>query len=738
MLNELQKLRNSLKANGIQAAAWHPAIKPLAKYATLLVRLNEQGIPASVGELPRDQACGLRNIQPDNQNSFPAFNLNCPVFQAPAAMDLWSPLITAPPETVQTLSLAYEGRNGKVPALDRLRRLLREYPAQEIAPKLSASAEDPVLASTLHLLELLKTGKQSSEEFLRSFAVALIAASQHGTLGSEQALEVLFGKLSKKGTREPWQCILYLDLENLNRFDTAVADPDSAAAWSEALLLPVDQRAQENVVQCALDGHSGPAIGDKMPNPNLPLLGGTYLFSMNSEIPCQSRYGQSSTSLFPVTRHAVQGLNDALLHMTAKAAEGRTWSRLPSGTGDKLDLLIAYIEEAPELDAPVAATMAAGSADKDEEDDDDEQDAEARKKAYSSAQMSSFVERLKRLHEAVQLKEGEAIRGRHLRLFVLSTIDKGRKQVLFDARYNVGNLAEARDRWVAGADNAPALELQFFQGKGKPKKKWRGVRAPSPVELAYSFRTLWIRGAERSEKVSGVSLGRLYKLLLDPDEKEAAALLERFLPLKVDLMIAAGKPARSERTGEVFVYTGALLSAPALYDLRTSAATLGILLYLLGHNKEDYMKDRDYLLGQFLQFADRLHLFYCKGVRGGQIPPQLLGNAYVAMMAQSPKRALDVMTERMPIYKAYATQIANRAAEPETQEGAAADRMQASPEEDKKKPMSPAAEARWLLKQLGQISQAIAQGDLSDGMTITSKAQLLLGYLATPFSTEGK
>lgn len=65
---------------GLQAAAWHPTIKPLAKYTTLLIRLNGQGVPVSVAELPRDEAAKLRNIQPDNQNSFPAFNLTCPVF----------------------------------------------------------------------------------------------------------------------------------------------------------------------------------------------------------------------------------------------------------------------------------------------------------------------------------------------------------------------------------------------------------------------------------------------------------------------------------------------------------------------------------------------------------------------------------------------------------------------------------------------------------------------------------
>ena len=575
----------------------------------------------------------------------------------------------------------------------------------------------------MYLLELLRNAKQLPEEFLCSFAEALVVAGQRGDIATDMVLEVLFGKLSKKGTREPWQCILYVDLEDLRRFPTAVADADTAGAWSKALLVPADE-TEEGLVQCALDGDVGPAIGDKMPNPNLPLLGGTYLFSMNSEIPCQSRYGQSSTKLFPVTRHAVQGVNDALLHITAKSLEGKTWNRVPSATGDRLDLLIAYIEEDPETDAPVAGALAVGNTDV--EDDDVENDS-------PSAQMYDFVQRLDRLLEAVQFREGKPVRGaRHLRLFVLSTIDKGRKQVLFDARYSVANIVDARDRWVAGAENAPALELQFFRRKGKSKKKWRGFYAPSPVAVADSFRTLWIRGAERSEKVSGVSLGRLYKLLLDPDANEAGWLLERFLPLKTDLMIAAGKPARSQKTDEVFTYTGAALSAPALFDLRTSIATVGVLLRLTGRTKETYMNERDYLLGQLLQFADRLHIVYCHGVRGGQVPPQLIGNSLMDQAGQNPAKALAILQQRLPVYERYATQLLNSA---KPMEYSADDKREEARLGRLK--LKAWEQAGWIKATLAKLCQEVHRLGLQPTAGPQGQAELLLGYLAAPTKKDG-
>jgi hypothetical protein len=721
MLNELEQLRRSLSANGIQTSAWHPWIKPLAKYTTLLVGLNSQGEPASVVELQRERAARLRNIQPDNQKSFPAFNLNCPVFESPVGVGFDATALAVTCGALESVHLAYEKRKGKMPALDRLRRLLREFPASELAVPLSARAADPMLGSTLQLLKLLNDGQQSPEEFLRSFAVALFGASQRGDISNELVLDVLFGRLGKKGGREPWQCILFLDLEDLSPFHCAVADPNTAAAWSAALLSGGDS-GMETAIECALDGRTGPGIGDKMPNPNLPLLGGTYLFSMNSEIPCQSRYGRSSTAIFPVTRHAIQGANDALLHMTALDHKGKTWSPVPSGTGDKPDLLIAYIEETPDLGSPAAAF---GTADEEDEDDGDE-------KPSSSGQMSLFIGRLNALLNAVQMEGGSEVRGaRHLRLFVLSTIDKGRKQVLFDARYNVANIEEARDRWVEGTQNVPPLQVQVFQGKGK-KTSERSGSIPSPLAVARSFRDLWIRKGERREKVAGISLQRLYKLLLDPDEGDARSMLERYLPLKVDLLIAAGIPGRNENTGEVYVRTGAALSGPARLDLLTSVGVFGILLNLLRRTKGTYMNERDYLLGQLLQFADRLHIVYCYGVRGGQVPPQLIGNSLMAQAGQNPAKALAVLQQRLPVYERYATQLLH-SAEPPLYGAEEKEKEKARLAKLKHKAWK---QAGWIKATLARLSAEVHRLGLEPVSGPGGQAELLLGYLAAPGKDE--
>ncbi len=229
--------------------------------------------------------------------------------------------------------------------------------------------------------------------------------------------------------------------------------------------------------------------------------------------------------------------------------------------------------------------------------------------------------------------------------------------------------------------------------------------------------------------MSGVSLGRLYKLLLDPDAKsEAGWLLERFLPLKTDLMIAAGRPSRSGKTGEVFTYTGAALSAPALLDLRTNTAALGILLRLLDRAKETYMNERDYLLGQLLQFADRLHIVYRHGVRGGQVPPQLIGNPLMDQAGQNPARALAILQQRLPVYERYATQLLN-SPEPVVYGDDERDKEKAQLASLKHKASD---QAGWIKATLAKLRPEVHRLGLEPTSGPQEQAELLLGYLAAP------
>jgi hypothetical protein len=695
MLNELEEVRHSLAAHGIGTESWHPWIQPLRKGVLLLAELNDTGIPVRVTAGQTEQIVRLRNIQPDNQKSFPAFNLASPIFALAEQGAPPSANLSGLRDTLESLNLAYKPKD-----VSRLQRLLGDFPSKTIAPQF-AHSDSLVLASTRRLLEALAKRPGSAEDFLRNLARAMVASAASGELPTELLMDVLFGKRSGNGCHEAWQSILFLDINDLSSVSHRVADHAVAVAWSDVLLFPKEAEKLEPQIVCALTGDTGESVGRKMPNPTLPLLGGTYLLSMNSEIPCQTRYNQTSTDIFPVTKHTVQTLNDALLHITHLSRKGKTWDAVPNGSNDKPDLLIAYLEQDIEGTIPVVSMLGAS--------DEQAEESETEGGAIRVDPRSRFEARTSDLIEKLKLRAAPTNRDDYLRLFVLSTIDPGRKQVLFDARYQVQRLFAAQERWVQGAKNTPEVNVRLLRGKGKKPQERHGY-VPFPSEVLSSFRQQWIRLGEMNQKVPGIDLRRIYALLLDERiEKEASWMLARYLPLNEVLLIGAGRAVADKKTGQVYTYTAAALSPVARRDLLTVFATYGILLHALGRTKEIYMDERDYLLGQFLQYADRLHLFYCQGVRSGEIPPQLIGNAHVSMALQNPRKALDVIAERMPVYIAYATKQAAMV--------------------EKEAAFN---EAAWLKQCIGEISIRLNELGIDQSVKNPGKAELLLGYLAVP------
>mgnify|MGYP000321456118 FL=1 len=126
------------------------------------------------------------------------------------------------------------------------------------------------------------------------------------------------------------------------------------------------------------------------------------------------------------------------------------------------------------------------------------------------------------------------------------------------------------------------------------------------------------------------------------------------------------------------------------------------------------MQDAAYNVGQLLKLADLLHREYCIQVRNGGdrqggVPSQLMGNELLSITAENPIEGINRLRERMKIYQAWAN----------TTYG-----------ENTKL-------AKWILKQLAEVSAKIAKAGLTDHFTPVEQAQVLLGYLAA-LPGEGK
>jgi hypothetical protein len=419
-------------------------------------------------------------------------------------------------------------------------------------------------------------------------------------------------------------------------------------------------------------------MDDKMPSPNLKILGPTILMSMNRDIPCQTRYRQTSTAIFRVGKNAVQSMSDSLLFITDADRREKTWSGVPNGSREQGDLLIAYLEEEPDADVPLTGLFA---------------DAEP----SEEQELATYEVRTARIYDALRLRERPGTDS-HVKVMVLTKIDKGRAQVVFSERYSIAAIYAGRHRWLAGARNVPTIAIPFPAARGKPAV-WRSGYQPSPAEVMLSFKRQWLRAGQTNQGVPGVDLGSVYALLLEPEAGDRASwLLDRYLGLTEPLLIGL---ARS-------LSVGTRLTDPARREALITIAVYGILLLLQGREREIYMESRDYLVGQFLQLADLLHKLYCVHERKGSIPPQLIGNAAISMALQSPRRAIQVLGNRMPVYIAWA------------------DRYQGDD----------AGLAKWCRRQLGLLSARLKDTDLDSRVGTNGKAELLLGYLANTKQSE--
>ena len=294
-----------------------------------------------------------------------------------------------------------------------------------------------------------------------------------------------------------------------------------------------------------------------------------------------------------------------------------------------------------------------------------------------------------------------------IRIFVLSKIDPGRKQLVLDKDVTVGHIKRGYNLWNEGSKNHPPISILFPGAKKGDKGVLIQPTCPSPASVMRSMQFQWIRGGTEKSDVSGCQLSDIYSIFLDTDERIIRRKSEDLLNLCID------------RTATLLIGLGGVKTMQSLEqwkyfcpDSRRTALTLisfiSILLFKLGYRKEQYMKAESFYVGQLLALADILHREYCKDVRKGEIPPQLIGNSLFPVALQNPEKALARLAERISVYQEWAFTDAT----------------------DKSRL------AKWILKNLRTVSDNLSNLKLNCQPSDAEKAQLLLGYLAGPEKEE--
>jgi len=724
MLNELSQVVDSLERLGTVVDSLHPRINPMGKNRDLLVvSLNDAGNPSRIEVLPGETAANLFRVEHGSQgSSFPGFNIPTPLQRLDeASADELKPAVE------KLLALVKNKKSSAAEIKESIRALFTLSKAQTFSPSqekqfqrscaelVSELAESlprelAGLKNFMTLVESLVKSKPTLPSFAESLAGLMV--DQNAEFDRRQVLlfqEILFGTLDwkkrtpeiavpdywkekgkqdKKNANQP----VYLDLASPDTAFCRVAHSETSALINAALIQTQSNAATGEPEQGGLaeDAFGETAeLQDKFPSgPKVAELGNVKLFSVNTnEVQALQRYGFKGSQSFPVSSSRVQKMSDALLYLASEKKRGITCRAIPSAQPDKRDLLVAYLEGEPEGRAQLAEMFGGET------------------NSFSDADFAAIAQ------PVLEMLEGKVAANPNLnvRLLAFCPIDKAKKQISLNRSLRVRDVIRAARDWEAGARNAPHVSVRFYD-KNTKQSIFRSHTAPCPLELASVVNRVWSADAKNgfsSKDQRALSVGDAYDVFLADAplaQQKARFVLDLLLTRMRAVLIVLG----ATKTNREW----ASLSDAVRWQSVKTIALLGILLHQLGHHRKNFMQEPITQIGRLLALADSLHLQYCKHVRTGDSPSQLIGNALFNTALEQPVFALARLAERLTSYQAWARTFQSN--DPEAGVGL----------------------VKYFLGEIAACTASIRLDELPQRMSDADKAKLLLGYLADHPKTE--
>jgi hypothetical protein len=678
MLNELDHLSIALERAGIMPADWHKDLKPLPnaseKKPCHRIFISPDGSIAGIELMKKELVACLRKWEPSLGNSFPGFNIQ--------------PLYRIADEDKKKLLKKW--RDGKEP-VDRT--LLKEWCAEEKAKNWDAKSDKkmvkclgtiprelqekctdtpndfPALKDLFERIMILANCR--SAEFFQSLDSYLwrsLEKSNHDL--SLLSLLIHEGATGKKSENDRGSASVFLDVPDWKEYP--VAHEKTINAINVHLLNSANARSMETDDEADdAFGRSINGMQGKLPEVKLPVLGGVKLRAMNSESPCQYRYGTVDAVSFRIGADSRKRVKGALEWLSDKTREGETWGR-----ADGKELLFACPTVIPKATLKLAACFGARKAD----------DTEARFENYAK----DVVGCLKGM--APSLKDIE------LCVFSLRKMDKARTKVIFHRNYSAQRLADAANEWQQGCSNIPTIRIKAW-GKEKGEVIFAEPETPFPLQIADCLNRVWNLDGTSQSEVKSIPNSEGIELLLDESvaQRQVPHLLTVVLQNGKGMFLSLGNTLHRIGSSDVFKLEGINKHKQLM------PAILGLLLWKIGIGKESYMSNSPYLVGRMLKIADELHAVYCKEVRKNNLPPQLLGNALMVAALDSPVQALAQLALRITPYLGWARTNTTESV----------------------------GLSRYFLKEFGHIEIKLRDVVLPDRLNDSARAQLLLGYISS-------
>lgn len=750
MLSETWRLLQGLERSDIKRVRKHKRVQtPGRTLPCLRVCLDKDGKVASVQDIVDDNWPSW-TVMEGNQSSFPVVRLQEPLLDMERGHEGWTKLgydekgnRRRPPadhvrlSSLEELLKSIRARelSGKVKTLWRR---LRDQKAKELAD--CAKHDDLQLKTVQLFAERFEQAAKVPGLFLRQVAEKTMESLRQGRLTAIDAVEQLMvgkGPPDARGKLPAVTVQLAFDIEETEDHVLPLYSKSVKNRLIE--VLPQDpfwkrgSAGQDQPEMTGIDALTGqPAKLEErtFPKVDLPVPSAVRrgkrigrkrfpLVSMFSEARCNIRYGMRDARVFPLAQIRSTHLKEALEEITADERREKTWQHVASGrfetrNGRKIekpDLLIAYVEEKPMLDAKTAGYFGRGQ-------------------TVTEAKFEVDAEAVCQALRGIVREKPHS----RLNLFLIREVSKGQAQVVLAESPTVKDVLDAAERWQRAMQNIPAVTLYLQPGKTPDKEDIPEVRdarplAPYPDQVVQLLSHQWVgdgSGEQQKAKraVIGSGLGEVLGLMLRMEGKwEPAAsrmlelLIRRVGPLLIGVFGTKHSygPRQTQGKQEPFFDYRRESRETALQ----AVAAFGILLDAFGSRKENYMKEAPYQVGQVLALADTLHKDYCIVVRKGQLPNSLIGTSLMRRALDNPASALADLSERMMEYIRWAK---------------VAQVSQDWPQDDQRR--IAVNEARKKLRQYQPLTERLGASDLPTECNDVMKAQLLLGFLASPPAEE--
>lgn len=710
MLSEAYDLMRALEGAEIPLPLVHPRIKgPVAGgKERLRVRLNGDGNVSGLEAMTDDEWLGTWAMMRTSDASFPVLRIKEPLLGLPAEHELWPKLAAArSANDVRALLRVLREAMESSPTYANLQktldeiRTLRSSKARELA---SVYDEEKRYLCVREVAVRFLKGTETPQVFLESIADAVLQNVEHGLgVDVDTAVHLILGKKPRPGAKaDNIQVQLALDLPaggqpqlySVRTREYVIASlPASPKKPKRQTAAACEQR------QCMFSGLTDLET-DAFPAAKLPFVGerGISIFSMKSETRANWRYGSSGSALVPVSRSLALRMTGGLHWSVHAGRKGKTWRGVASGQFErkgieKKDLLIAYVDGKPDIDAAIADFFGSDSG------------SLAKQFEVDSSTVCAALDGVARTQPRSLL-----------RLFVLRQVSPGQVQVVLARAYNPAKVIAAAAEWRAGAANVPPIAVPLPRETGKPP-------VPYPDEIVRLLSRQWIReGAKRDTSepyiaVPGPPFGDVLDLMMRQEgiwEPLGHCLLQttlqRLAPLLRGLFGALRSGDESRRK---------LYPAKNRETALVAVSALGGALHALGSYKEEYMQESAFAVGKMLALADDIHRSYCEVVRDGSLPPSLLGNSLLSAAMDNPTRAIATLGDRLRVYIGWT----KTAKEPGGSDQRSEDARIAI------------RTARNRFSQYGPFAEEVQRQGLPTRMDDVAKAHLMLGYLA---STKGQ